>query len=219
MSRLIKTLMVLFFVVLLYNSLSAFSPGYDLGLRYGIGRSSLGQDPYMENFKDKITFLNFMISNELILNRLFRIELDCIFTQRGYSETLGDKTSYSLYFVEIPLLFKIYPFSFFYLGTGLGYAYKYKVADYKINAFASALHGIDNFVDDKTRDHELHHVLVLGFSVNLFKRITFSGELRHNYGLTNINRHDQASQLLPPKDFFERFRSVYLFVGISYKVF
>jgi hypothetical protein len=215
-----KRLVLIVFILVSFGlPLQAKKPGFDLGLRYGAGICSLGQDPFMERTADYYTFLNFVIAGELIVEDIFRIEMDLLFDERGFSKIGGDKTTHVLYFLEVPFIFKLYPIKYIYIGTGFGFAFKVGAKDipwYK--DLTGTLMGYDNFVSEKMKDFEVNHVLVLGASIPVYQNVTVVAEFRHNYGLTSINGHHNKSVLLPPKDFTERFRTLYFFIGASYRV-
>ncbi len=172
----------------------------------------------IQGYADRVTFLNFMISNELIFNRLFRIELDLLFNERGFRERRGDQTSHSLYFLDIPLTVKVYPLKFLYLGAGFGFGYKMKTRDYDSNAYARLVQGIYNFVDVKTSDYEANFVLLLGVSFRVHRNIALVGEVRHAYSMNNMNAHESISYFGIDDDIVERYRSLYFFAGVSFSV-
>ncbi len=211
--------LTLFIIAAIGLPLQAKTPGFDLGLRYGAGICSLGQDPFMERTGDHYTFLNFFIAGELIVEDIFRVEMDLLFDERGFRKVRGKETRHVLYFLELPLILKLYPVKYIYIGTGVGFAFKVGAKELPRKAdYSGALMGYENFVSEKMKDFEVNHVLVLGASIPVYRSVTVVAEFRHNYGLTSINKHKNRSLLLPPKDFTERFRTLYLFIGASYRV-
>ncbi|OHD66559.1 MAG: hypothetical protein A2176_02175 [Spirochaetes bacterium RBG_13_51_14] len=210
--------LILPIIIALHVPVLSANIGIDLGLRYGAGICTLGQDPFMERTGEHYTFLNFLVSGELIVKDIFRVELGLLFDERGFTQLRGDESSFQFYFIEIPLVFKLYPIKYLYLGTGVGAAFK--VGDKKQDNLdiSGFIRGYDNFVSQKMKDFELNYVLVLGASIPVHERVTLCAEFRHNYGLTNMNKHSNLSILLPPEDFFERFRTLYFFIGASYRV-
>ncbi len=213
-----RTLVILFFVLAVGAAEPAYSLGYDLGIRYGVNLSSLGQDPMIQGYADRLTFLNFMVSNELIFTKLFRLELDLIFNERGFREKRGDQTSHSLYFLDIPVTVKVYPVKFLYLGAGFGFGYKLKTRNYDSNAYARFIQGIDNFVDVKTSDYEANFVLLLGVTFQVHRNISLVGEVRHTYSMNNMNAHESLSYFYRDNDIVERYRSLYFFAGVSFRI-
>ncbi len=211
--------LALFVIITLGLPLQAKMLGFDLGLRYGAGICSLGQDPFMERTGDHYTFLNLFIAGEMIVGEIFRVEVDLLFNERGFRKVRGKETRHVLYFLETPLLLKLYPFKYVYIGTGVGLAFKAGAKKLSRKAdYSGILMGYENFVSEKMKDFEVNHVLVLGASIPVYTSVTVVAEIRHNYGLTSINRHKNRSILLPPEDFTERFRTLYLFIGASYRV-
>ncbi len=209
---------MLFIIGAFVLPLQAKAPGLDLGLRYGAGICSLGQDPFMERTGDHYTFLNFILAGEMIVGDIFRVEVDLLFDERGFRKVRGKESSHVFYFLETPLILKLYPFRYAYIGTGVGCAFKIGAKKPPRRDFSSALMGYENFVSEKMKDFEVNHVLVLGASIPVYSGVTVVAEFRHTYGLTSINKHGNRSVLLPPKDFTERFRTLYLFIGASYRV-
>lgn len=214
-----KKKLLLAVLVIILNRQDMFALGYEAGILYGVGISTIGQDPFVERYGERYTFMNFMISNELVLNSLFRLEMDIIFDERGFVQRRGDETKHSLYYFELPLLATVSPFPFLYLGAGFGFACRIATAEYDSNPYAEAIQGYDNFVDAKTARYECNFVLTLGFRYRLTERFTAAVELRHVYGLTDANAHELNSQYYGDDNkIFERFRSLYLYFGLRYRV-
>ncbi|MBN2079948.1 MAG: hypothetical protein JW838_13360 [Spirochaetes bacterium] len=215
----IRAALTLFFVVAIGIPLQAGSTGFDLGLRYGAGFCSLGQDPFMERTGDHYSFINFSIAGELVVRDIFRVEVDLLFDERGFTKIRGNEARHVLYFLEVPVVLKLYPFKYVYLGTGVGCAFKVgSRPPSRSRSFSGAIMGYRHFVSEKMKNFEVNHVLVLGASVPVYRGLSVIVECRHNYGLTSINSHKNKSVLLPPQDFIERFRTLYLFVGANYRV-
>ncbi len=179
----------------------------------------MGQDPFFERLGDRYTYTNVMLANELVVYDIFRVEVDLLYNERGFSRRRAVMTEHVFYFLELPVVLKLYPVRYVYIGTGVGFAFKVgarPVPWYK--DMSSKFMGYDNFTSDTMKSFEVNHVLSVGASVPVYRGVTVIAEIRHNYGLTNMNRHRSVSILLPPNDFAERFRTLYFFIGASYRV-
>jgi hypothetical protein len=215
MRRIFITLTVL---LLLTAGHRAFAMTLDTGLHYGIGYTSLGQDPHVDGLKDRFTFINFMLSGELGFGEIFSVEVDIFFNERGYAQRQADETEHSLYFLDIPLIFKVYPLPFFYIGTGFGFAFKLAVKDYYSNPYLEAMQGMSNFVDEKTSDFGINYIIAMGGRYRFNERFAISVEIRHMYSLLNMNSHKRKNLAGFGDDLFERFRCFYLLMGVTYRI-